>query len=81
MVKEFNDWIYDSARQPGDVEIIEDSSYHGYHLMYFVGQGDIYQNVLARNALSSKAMEKFNESLTADLQYDTLFAMRYAGMK
>ena len=81
MVAEFNDWCYDSARKTGDVGIVEDSSYHGYHLMYFVGQGDSYQNVLARNALSSEAMEAFNESLTADLQYQPLFAMRYAGVK
>ena len=67
MVEEFNDWIYDPARQPGDVEIIEDSAYHGYHLMYFVGQGDTYHNVLARNALSTEAMEAFNEGLTKDL--------------
>ena len=81
MIEEFNNWIYDPARQPGDVDIIEDSTYHGYHLMYFVGQGVSYQNVLARNALSSKAMDEFNKSLTADLEYDTLFAMRYAGLK
>ena len=81
MVEEFDSWIYDPARQPGDVDIIEDSTYNGYHLMYFVGAGDTYQKVLARNKLAGDAMSAFNESLTADLQYDTLFAMRYAGLK
>ena len=81
MIEEFHDWCYDPARQAGDVGIIEDSSYNGYHLMYYVGQGDTYQNVLARNTLSSDAMEAFTKSLTADLQYEMLFAMRYAGVK
>ena len=81
MVEEFDSWIYDPARQPGDVDIIEDSTYHGYHLMYFVGQGDPYQKVLARNSLVSEAMTAFNESLTADMTSETLFAMRYVGTK
>ena len=81
MVEEFDSWIYDPARKTGDVDIIEDSSYNGYHLMYFVGEGDPYQKVLARNALTSEAMSEFNESLAADLEVQTLFAMRYAGQK
>ncbi|MDO4846804.1 MAG: peptidylprolyl isomerase [Clostridiaceae bacterium] len=35
MVTEFNDWIFDAARQPGDTDIIETT--YGYHIMYFVG--------------------------------------------
>ena len=81
MVQEFNDWCYDETRQPGDVGIIEDSAYNGCHLMYFVGAGDSYQTVLARNALSSEAMSTFTDGLTADLQVKELFAMRYAGVK
>ncbi|MBQ9045407.1 MAG: peptidylprolyl isomerase [Oscillospiraceae bacterium] len=79
MVEEFNDWCFDEARKAGDVGIIEDSAYNGYHLMYFVGNGDTYQKVLARDALSDVDMQAFTESLTADLEYQTLFAMRYAG--
>ena len=81
MVAEFNDWIYDPARQTGDVDIIEDTSYHGYHVMYFVGAGDSYRHVLARNTLVNDAMTAFEESLTKDFKYESLFAMRYAGVK
>ena len=35
MVQEFNDWIFDPARKPGDTGIVETS--YGYHIMYFVG--------------------------------------------
>lgn len=81
MVDSFEDWLYDEARKPGDVGVVENTVHNGYHLMYFVGDGASYQNVLARNALSSDAMTAFTESLTKDLQVDELFAMRYAGRK
>lgn len=81
MVEEFNNWCFDAARQPGDVGIVEDAAYNGYHLMYFVGSGESNQNVIARNALTSEALSAFESSLTADLKYDDLFAMRYVGVK
>ena len=81
MVPEFNDWCYGPARQQGDVEIVEDATYHGYHLMYFVGAGESNQMVIARNALSSEALSAFEASLVSNLKYDYLFAMRYVGIK
>ena len=81
MIAEFNDFCFDPARQPGDVEIIEDTTYNGYHLMYYVGEGENYQNVLARNALTSDAMSAFSASLTENIDFQELFAMRYAGIK
>ncbi len=38
MVPAFNDWIFDPARQPGDTGVVETD--YGYHVMYFVGQGE-----------------------------------------
>ncbi len=38
MVKEFEDWCFDEARQPGDTGIIK--TRFGYHIMYFVGDGE-----------------------------------------
>ncbi len=35
MVTEFNDWIFDESRKPGDTGIVKTS--YGYHVMYFVG--------------------------------------------
>lgn len=37
MVAEFNDWLFDAARQPGDVDIVDTS--YGNHVMYYVGEG------------------------------------------
>lgn len=36
MVDTFNDWCFDSSRQPGDSGIVETN--YGYHIMYFVGK-------------------------------------------
>jgi len=57
-VSEFDTWLFDSARQPGDVEIIrhEDAepasnSYFGYHIIYYVGQNDPVWKLTADKAL------------------------------
>ena len=36
MVKEFNDWCFDDARKPGDVETVYSKDY-GYHIIFFSG--------------------------------------------
>jgi|GEM_PF-520303 len=37
MVPEFNDWLFDSKRKPGDTDIVKTT--YGYHIMYFVSDG------------------------------------------
>ena len=37
-VTPFEDWVYDPARQPGDVDIIKTA--YGWHIMYYVGHQD-----------------------------------------
>lgn len=54
MVEAFNDWCYDSSRQPGDTGIVETS--YGYHVMYFSGYSteyNSYQDYLVENTLRS----------------------------
>lgn len=41
MVEEFNDWCFDPARKTGDTDIVKTT--YGYHIMYFIGQGDNYR--------------------------------------
>lgn len=53
MVTDFNDWIFDTARKPGDTGIVygeASGSYAGYHVMYYVGQGELYRYKLAEDA-------------------------------
>lgn len=52
MVAEFNDWCFDQSRRPGDTGIVfNDGSYTGYHVIYFVGEGRPYREILSDTAL------------------------------
>ena len=69
MVQEFNDFCF-AGHKSGDVGIVygESSGYAGYHLIYFVGEGDLYSHVIARSALSSTAVDDFLAEQTASLE-------------
>ena len=56
MVQEFNDFCF-AGHKSGDIGVVygESSGYAGYHLVYFVGEGELYSNVIARSALISQA--------------------------
>ncbi len=58
MIAEFNDWCFDSARQPGDTGIVETD--YGYHLMYFVGYGETsYWRSITIEKMVSEAYDAF----------------------
>lgn len=59
MVESFENWTYDAARKPGDTGIIE--STYGYHVMYFVGDGDIeWKHEVKDDFVAEKYEEKYN---------------------
>ncbi len=62
MVTEFNDWCFDSARKTGDVEIVKTA--YGYHLIYFVSEGDLQWQVNARNVLLNEQYNEYYSGLT-----------------
>jgi parvulin-like peptidyl-prolyl isomerase len=76
MVEEFNDFCF-AEHQPGDTEIVynEDT---GYHLIYFVGQGDLYSNMVADSAMRSADMSAWQDGLLTDYQAKTTFVIRFA---
>ena len=53
MVESFNDWMYDPARQVGDVGIVKTT--YGYHIMYYVGDGEIAWKITAEEGLLKAA--------------------------
>ena len=67
MVPEFNEFCFDPARKAGDVEIISDEQYNGWHLMYFVGTGESYTDQVIREKLASDKLQAFADSLTEDV--------------
>lgn len=56
MVAEFEDWLYDEARAVGDIGIVESS--YGYHIMYFVGDGDIAWINTAKSSLRVNELQE-----------------------
>ena len=61
MLKAFNDWCFDEARQPGDTGIVK--TQYGYHIMYFVG--DAGEDFLSYRADSLLRTQKYNDWETA----------------
>ena len=67
MVTNFNDWCFDATRSPGDTGIVE--SDYGYHIMYYVGQGDLiaWQETV-RDALTSRDYTAWEEELVGTIE-------------
>ena len=62
MVKNFNDWCFDEARQAGDCEIVETE--YGYHLIYFVSTDDVtYRNYMIENTMRADDHEAWYNGL------------------
>ena len=67
MVDAFDAWCYDEARQVGDTGIVETE--YGYHIMYFSGYGETYQNYLVENVMITKSYSEWRTNVTADVTY------------
>lgn len=81
MVEEFNDFCFDPSRQSGDVAIVygESSSYSGYHLVYYVGQGPRYCDYIADNLLRNDDYSAWMEEFLADWSAEQCHAIKYVG--
>lgn len=61
MVATFNDWCFDSSRQPGDSGIVETD--YGYHIMYFVGKSGPAWKENSLTILQNQKYADFEDSL------------------
>lgn len=61
MVEEFEDWCFDPARKPGDTDIIRTE--YGYHLMYFVEEGEDFYEYLVGGTIRSEKYVTYVEGL------------------
>ena len=78
MVSEFEDWCFDSSRQPGDTGIVQTS--YGYHVMYFVSTNENpYWYVQAETSLKSSAYNKWYAAITDGVEVEQLSGMKYVG--
>lgn len=66
-VANYNEWLFDSARQPGDTGVVENNgtSYYGYHVVYYVKEnpGHFRWMVEAKDTLSSEDTSTWLEEL------------------
>ena len=72
MVTEFNDWLFDANRQPGDTGIVKTT--YGYHIMYYVGDSmaswkSSVDTVMRRNDYTTK-YEELEKSITVEFDDD-----------
>lgn len=67
MVPAFNDYCFDPDRKPGDVGVVKNTVHNGWHLIYYVDQGDVYTDMLIREQLVGDDMDQFMEDLENDL--------------
>ena len=80
MVPEFNDFCF-GGHKPGDTAIVygESSSYAGYHVVYYVGEGPLYSSYIAKSALQSEAMSDWSDGLTNACEIAEGFGFRFVG--
>ena len=68
MVEEFNNFIFHEGKQPGDTGIVYGSngSYAGYHILYYVAQGDVFSDRIADSALRAADYNEVVNALVAN---------------
>ena len=78
MVSEFENWCFDSARQAGDVGIVQTD--YGYHVMYFVSTSENpYWYDQALNSLKNTSYSEWYSSATEGVEAEKLDGMKYVG--
>ena len=80
MVPEIENWLFDSARQPGDTEVVyvSNAKYSGAHILYYVGEGEQYNLSLADSLKKQDDYDSWMNERAANYEVDTKFAFRFA---
>ncbi|MCR5089795.1 MAG: peptidylprolyl isomerase [Oscillospiraceae bacterium] len=80
MVPEFDDFCF-AEHETGDTGIVygENGSYAGYHIMYYVGEGPLYSNYIAKSDLQSEAISSWLTEVTDAVEVTEGFGFRFVG--
>jgi len=76
MVEEFDKFCF-GGHKPGDTAVIETE--YGYHVMYYVGEGEVCREHIAKTNLVNDEMERWNEELLGKYTAEKTFWIRYVG--
>ena len=75
MVEEFENWIYDENRKEGDVDLVKTK--YGWHLMYFVGDGDLMWKTTAESELKDEDyqdhLDELADAYALTYDYEAMF--------
>jgi hypothetical protein len=79
LVPEIENWLFSGENKPGDTSIIyvKSSSYSGYHIVYYVGEGEQYNLQLADNLLRNDDFSAWLENLESSYEVKKLFAYSF----
>lgn len=77
MVEAFDSWIFDEKRVAGDTDVVKTD--YGYHVMYFVGDGQAQWQVDAYSAMLesyiSELVEGYQDKYAIDIDYNAVYAL------
>lgn len=76
-VKPFEDWCFDESRKAGDTEIIK--SDYGYHIMYFVSQGEEYYTSVIDGDIRDERFNEIVEGYSEGYELTELPGIKYVG--
>ena len=78
-VPEFQNWAIDPAREPGDTAIVQNtgSTIKGWHLMYYVSDGDPIWKTTANAAMFSQEYTAWSEELKSGYEATEGFGMKF----
>lgn len=86
LVSEFEEWMFDSSRTSGDVGLVQHvagendtNKYWGYHLIYYVSNGEFTWQVNARSTLTKEAMDSWADDLTEGIESTLSDGAKYLG--
>lgn len=80
MVEEFDEFCF-AGHKHGDTAVVygESSSYAGYHVMYYVGEGQLCSNAIAEEDLKTAALQTWLEELIAPYEAERGFWLKLVG--
>lgn len=83
-VEEFEAFAFDESRKSGDTGIVYGETggtnpYAGYHIMYYVGEGQIYSRYIAENSLRSADFEAWKLEQLDSVDANTSYTIKYVG--
>lgn len=80
MVSEFDAFCF-AGHKSGDTDIVygDNGGYAGYHIIYYVGDGEQYSDYIARNAMLTNDMTQWMTEVTEGYEATLGYGQRFVG--